>query len=619
MAINKKVNIALGVTGDKKAKSALGSTEQSITAMVTAGLSIYGVKKAFDATVKAAIEQEKIFKSLETQVINSGKSWGSAKAELDGMFASLQATTAYGDTESAKMLDKLIAFSGNYEKSTKNLNLALDMASTSMFDEASASRYLGMALAGNIEMLGRYVPELKSTNNELLKTMSASEKAEYAVKVLNEKFGGAAQKQLETTAGKWKKLKNYIGDVGEIAGDKTTPAIDGLLDVTTTWLQELSETTLETAVRQLQEMGIAAKDLAGLQKAVNIENAFGVVEESGEKVKKALLDVYNAYYSTAKPIGTWGDEAISMMELLGQNASVYGGQFKNLLNETSVSSKVLENEIASLVSANKELYTSEISLTKQQSKDIKETNERVGVLTRLLALVKEREGAVKALTNAEKENSDIVKPNGDRSSLEATTQLVEESIKYSAILGQTAEQLFGINGEVEKLATVTSNYVSEIDLSTPGFDAMMNYTDSIASNMAQAVIYGQDFGEAMVNSLKAIAAQLASKAAVYLLLSGLSGGTGGLATLAGAALSKFSFFADGGEPPVNRPSIVGERGPELFVPKVAGNIIPNDQLGGGVNITINGDFLGTEQQADKLAKIIVQRSKQNFNNIMVKN
>ncbi len=40
-------------------------------------------------------------------------------------------------------------------------------------------------------------------------------------------------------------------------------------------------------------------------------------------------------------------------------------------------------------------------------------------------------------------------------------------------------------------------------------------------------------------------------------------------------------FAAGGRPPVGQASIVGERGPELFVPDRGGRIIPNDQLGGG--------------------------------------
>jgi phage-related minor tail protein len=49
---------------------------------------------------------------------------------------------------------------------------------------------------------------------------------------------------------------------------------------------------------------------------------------------------------------------------------------------------------------------------------------------------------------------------------------------------------------------------------------------------------------------------------------------------AGSFFSSLLGFADGGNPPVNRPSIVGEKGPELFVPRTAGTIIPNNNLGG---------------------------------------
>jgi hypothetical protein len=53
-------------------------------------------------------------------------------------------------------------------------------------------------------------------------------------------------------------------------------------------------------------------------------------------------------------------------------------------------------------------------------------------------------------------------------------------------------------------------------------------------------------------------------------------------------------FANGGNPPVGRPSIVGERGPELFVPKSSGTIVPNNALGGDVNVVVNV----TETQTD---------------------
>ena len=61
------------------------------------------------------------------------------------------------------------------------------------------------------------------------------------------------------------------------------------------------------------------------------------------------------------------------------------------------------------------------------------------------------------------------------------------------------------------------------------------------------------------------------------------------------------FFADGGRPPVGRPSIVGERGPELFVPGRSGTIVPNHELGGGgsTSVVVNVDASGTNVEGDE--------------------
>jgi hypothetical protein len=59
-------------------------------------------------------------------------------------------------------------------------------------------------------------------------------------------------------------------------------------------------------------------------------------------------------------------------------------------------------------------------------------------------------------------------------------------------------------------------------------------------------------------------------------------------------------FANGGVPPVGRPSLVGERGPELFMPGVRGSIIPNNALGGGsTNVVVNVDASGSNVQGDQ--------------------
>lgn len=70
-----------------------------------------------------------------------------------------------------------------------------------------------------------------------------------------------------------------------------------------------------------------------------------------------------------------------------------------------------------------------------------------------------------------------------------------------------------------------------------------------------------------------------------------SSGGGSSGALAGLFASFLGGkFADGGTPPVGKVSLVGERGPELFVPKTPGTIVPNHKLGGETNVTLNMSF-----------------------------
>ena len=68
----------------------------------------------------------------------------------------------------------------------------------------------------------------------------------------------------------------------------------------------------------------------------------------------------------------------------------------------------------------------------------------------------------------------------------------------------------------------------------------------------------------------------------------------------GGLLGAIGLFANGGRPPVGKPSIVGEKGPELFVPSSSGTIVPNNKLGGGGNtsVVVNVDASGSDVQGD---------------------
>jgi hypothetical protein len=61
--------------------------------------------------------------------------------------------------------------------------------------------------------------------------------------------------------------------------------------------------------------------------------------------------------------------------------------------------------------------------------------------------------------------------------------------------------------------------------------------------------------------------------------------------------------AAGGPVSGGEPYIVGERGPELFVPNRSGNIVPNNAMGGQINVTVQaGAFLGSADDARDFAR-----------------
>ena len=130
---------------------------------------------------------------------------------------------------------------------------------------------------------------------------------------------------------------------------------------------------------------------------------------------------------------------------------------------------------------------------------------------------------------------------------------------------------------------------------------------SIKNNLRDAITGAKSFGEAMSNVLNRIRDKIIDAQLDRLLgnfgenfgKSASTGGGKGLGGFLGGILG--GLFANGGQPPVNKISVVGERGPELFVPRSAGTIIPNNEIGGESvtnNIVVNVDASGTSVQGN---------------------
>ncbi|MFY8212444.1 MAG: phage tail tape measure C-terminal domain-containing protein [Candidatus Nanopelagicus sp.] len=116
-------------------------------------------------------------------------------------------------------------------------------------------------------------------------------------------------------------------------------------------------------------------------------------------------------------------------------------------------------------------------------------------------------------------------------------------------------------------------------------------TNALWQNMSSAIdrfvddgkFSFSDFAESVIKDLIKIEMKAAAMNLWEIMRGGMGGGGGGggggLGGLISTGLSLLGF-ASGGSPPLDRPSIVGEKGPELFIPRTAGTIVPNNAMGG---------------------------------------
>lgn len=130
---------------------------------------------------------------------------------------------------------------------------------------------------------------------------------------------------------------------------------------------------------------------------------------------------------------------------------------------------------------------------------------------------------------------------------------------------------------------------TELEQGAKAFNSVMGSMESAIDRFVRTGKLGfKDLAKSIIQDMLA----MQMKAAASGFLSSLFGSMFGMKSnpYQPAAVMGMPGYADGGSPAVNTPSIVGERGPEIFVPRTAGTIIPNHALtgmGGTTNVTNN--------------------------------
>jgi tape measure domain-containing protein len=191
----------------------------------------------------------------------------------------------------------------------------------------------------------------------------------------------------------------------------------------------------------------------------------------------------------------------------------------------------------------------------------------------------------KELTKQEKIEKDIKEITTN--AIEKANEIKDTNEKNNVVLEEKVNKVTKVNGLLKDQKDIVTETTTEAEKLK---EAYKKVGESIATNIRDSLV------EAVkgTKTLGEMATSILNDIADAFLRIGIT------QALKGTGLGIFSGlgFANGGRPPVGKASVVGERGPELFVPSVAGTIVPNHNIGGGDNIVnISVDARGSQVEA----------------------
>jgi lambda family phage tail tape measure protein len=309
-----------------------------------------------------------------------------------------------------------------------------------------------------------------------------------------------------------------------------------------------------------------------------INNLLKTQDDLQKNVKKADEEAI-------KRVQTESPEA-KKLRLMVEMAALIAKDFK----------RELDNSIKML-----DIRNSMVGMTENEKKVQQEVNNVMDATNKKLSdIQKKREEAVahggqeKVIAQLDQEAIEVAKLG------EAYSKTAK--IKEETSIANQRTFAFGWNKAFAQYAEDAENYAKIAD------DVFKSVTGSMTSAIDKFVETGKlsfsDFAASVIKDL--IKIQL--KAMAMQAIGGIGGilkgfmGAGGPEEVSATTSYIGPAFADGGNPPVGVPSLVGENGPELFVPNRSGTIIPNNQLssalGGGQQVVYNGPYIAQMNAMD---------------------
>lgn len=399
-------------------------------------------------------------------------------------------------------------------------------------------------------------------------------------------------------------VKSAVGTAITITGEYVSGALEPL------------ETAIETKIKndRAEAAAIALKNHKLIEAAHATEFAYQAQETANTVTEEAVVaneklntELEKRKSASARLIEQIQQETLDLADLKNALANVAEIARLTGINENQLRD-ALESSIAS--------YEKN---TEAANKNATAKTRQLNVVERLIERTQQEKKDLQLLENALADVDKIAKASGISQS--ELTKILQDQINV----------IKGVTEETKKQGEATKTFAEQINESITKNGEQ--FSSSLARSLAQGKASLGDFKGFLNKTLEDIAAMIIQKRItdpfINSITAGLTGGTtggfnlgsifgslggaGGTGTGGGFFSSIFSgignffggFFANGGPVTAGKGYIVGERGPEMFMPRTAGTIVPNEGLnsgGGETTVNFNINAVSTQDGIEFLLK-----------------
>ena len=517
----------------------------------------------------------------------------------------------------------------------------------------------GIALQGELrKMYGLSGEEFQKA---LSKGQISAQAVEVAIVRLTEKGGkyaNGAIAQSDTLAGKFSTLQDGIEQVARAVGTSLTPALKGALDVAIDLVTRMGQAFAASSMTDREKQAILSRtqqavtrDFGPMPGGVfgmgEIQMKFGgkiyrgqpaevtaqitnaaINAEVARRAQVGLTPTPTAPVNTTPPPmlapsnggGGGGGGGTGSTAKAADDAARIARQIQQSSQELNLARATYDIEGRLLDARQKGVQP--LVLAREAQKELLRINaEAIGIKTdkELPAAAKKNQLdllAVKAANVSRQLAFDILTYEQERTKAAegAMMQLEDElGIQNAKLHGVEAEYLLSLQirdlkaqypalNEADLRSTITKTNALKQQVSAAE-ELKQLYADigmSIKSGVVDAIQGAIDGTKSLQQVASDLLNSIANKlldVAINMALFGTMSGTGTGGGLLGGLFQK---RAQGGSVIAGQPYLVGERGPELFMPGRSGGIAPTGSFGGsGVSVVVNVDASGSSVQGDQ--------------------